>query len=114
MRRIAYHSIAFVFVFVAGCANAQQPLSDAEIRSTFTGKKVEWGTDGIADYRADGGYEYFQKSTGKSFPGKFSVGANRLCYDFPSGLSQCDRIMKDRDGIYMITSAGVPYRATFR
>ena len=112
MRQIAYLPIALVFI--TACANAQQPLSDAEIRSAFSGKKVEWGTDGIADYMVDGGYQYFQKSTGQSFQGKFSIGANRLCYDFASGLSQCDRIMKDRDGIYMINSGGAVYRAKFR
>jgi hypothetical protein len=111
MRRITYLPVALVFI--AACANAQQPLSDEEIRSSFSGKKVEWGTDGVSNYKADGGYEYFQKSTGQRYEGKFNIGANRLCYDFANGGSQCDRIMKDKDGIYMINSGGIIYRAKF-
>jgi hypothetical protein len=111
MHRIAYSALAILFV--TSCASAQQPLSDSEIRTAFSGKKVEWGTAGIADYKSDGGYEYFLKSTGEHFRGQFVVGANRLCYDFPSGTSQCDRIMKDKDGIYMINASGAAYRAKF-
>jgi hypothetical protein len=111
MRRIAYLAIAIAFV--SSCASAQQALSDSEIRTAFSGKKVEWGTEGVADYKSDGEYEYLQKSTGQRFRGQFLVGANRLCYDFPSGTSQCDRIMKDKDGIYMINASGAAYRAKF-
>ena len=110
-RNIACLSIAVSLV--ASGASAQQALSDAEIRTAFSGKKVEWGTEGTADYRSDGRYEYLQKSTGQQFLGQFVIGAQRLCYDFPGGTSQCDRIMKDKDGIYMINGSGAIYRARF-
>ena len=112
-----YFSIAVVLA--ATSAHAQQPasdaqsLSDAEIQAAFSGKKVEWSGLGVADFKADGDYEYTIKKNGQHFRGKFVVGANRLCYDFPTGKSQCDRIMKDKDGIYMINAAGTVYRAKF-
>ena len=110
-RSIACLSIALSLI--ASVASAQQAMTDSEIRSAFSGKKVEWGMEGTADYRSDGRYVYLQKSTGQQFQGQFVVGANRLCYDFPGGTSQCDRIMKDKDGIYMINSSGAIYRARF-
>jgi len=88
-------------------------LSDAEIKAAFSGKRVEWGGFGVAKFEEDGDYEYTVKENGQHFRGKFVVGANRLCYDFPTGQSQCDRIMKDKDGIYMINGEGTVYRAKF-
>ncbi len=111
MRRLACLSAAILFI--APAANAQQAMTDSEIRTAFVGKTVEWGTDGTADYKSDGRYEYLQKSTGQRFKGQFVVGANRLCYDFPAGTSQCDRIMKDKDGIYMVNGSGAVFRAKF-
>jgi len=90
-----------------------QSLSDAEIQAAFAGKRVEWSELGVANFKEDGDYEYTVKKSGQHFRGKFVVGANRLCYDFPDGKSQCDRIMKDKDGIYMINGAGTIYRAKF-
>jgi hypothetical protein len=106
-------SIAVTALLIATNAVAQQQASDNEIKAAFSGKTVEWGSDGVADYKTDGSYEYFSIAQGKNFRGKYSVVDGSLCADFANGLKRCDKILKDDKGFYMMNK-GFQYRAKIR
>lgn len=107
-------TLAIAGLCLSSIAFAQQQPTDDEIKTAFAGKKVAWGSDGIADYKADGSYEYFNQNDGKTYRGKYSVVGGSVCAVFPNGQNRCDKIMKDDKGFYMVNRQGTQYRAAIR
>ena len=55
----------------------------------ITGKTIET-TGGMISYKADGRYEYYSKSNGATFRGKWSVRGDQVCVDFDAGDKRCN------------------------
>jgi hypothetical protein len=88
---------------------AQQPLSADELKALIVGKSLTYGTDGIATYKTDGSYEYYNKNTGQTSRGKYSVQGDRICADFGGGRNRCDQIIKMPTGLVLKNSQGTTF-----
>ena len=77
--------VSFSLALLAGPVCAQQPLAGDALKTLVSGKSVDVGNDGTATYKADGKYDYFSKSNGRTFRGQWSVQADRLCVNFDNG-----------------------------
>jgi hypothetical protein len=106
-------AVAVATAFIATSVAAQTLATEAEIKGAFTGKQIAWGTDGIADYKSNGNYEYYSTSSGQTSRGKYTITDGQICVDF-STRKRCDKIMKDGNGFYMVNSQGTQYRAKIR
>src|SRR5262245_3089274 len=51
---------------------ADQPLTGDEIKTAFVGKSFD-SSGGILTYKSDGSYEYYSKSNGQNYRGKYAI-----------------------------------------
>lgn len=91
-----------------------QAIADDAIKAMLTGKTVNVGEDGVANYKADGAYEYFSKASGQTARGKYSIADGRVCVDFPNRQSRCDKIIKEGDTVFIVNSSGTKYKMVVR
>ena len=107
--------LAVIFAACVGLvaipAFAQQALSGDEIKALVTGKIIET-SGGIISYKADGKYEYYGKSNGATFRGKWSIRGDQVCVDFDAGDKRCDRYVKDGSRISLKNSQGALFPVT--
>ena len=84
-------------------ATAQQPLSDTEIRELLVGKTLSLKSGATIEHAANGRYTYNKSVT--TSVGKYTIAGGSVCVDFDSGRKRCDRIMKDAQGPYVLSSS---------
>ena len=87
---------------------AQQALSNEELKQVFTGKKVQWGNYGEAEYHSDGTYQYtsWERAGHPVSLGKWEPKDGQLCETFSAGATRCDKIVKETDGYYLVPARG--------
>jgi pimeloyl-ACP methyl ester carboxylesterase len=99
-------------------SDAQRLATDDEIRTAFSGRTVDWGPDGVVEYRPDGTGELTWTPNDAvpalKYEVQYMVSPGQLCVGHPNGGHQCDTIMKTLDGYYKITNAGNQYRPRFQ
>lgn len=90
---------------LAGCqstasvAEGERPATKAEIEAVAVGNTL-----GPRRYNADGTYLFRGGS-----PGRYRISNGRICVQFASGGSRCDRIVTDGSEMTLITSRGERY-----
>ena len=104
---------SFIVLNIAGVcfatsALAQQKLNDDQIKNELVGKKVDWQGGGIAEYKADGKYEYLD-SGARISRGTYKISDGKLCVEFDNKYSRCDTFGKDEKGLFMNARTGTYY-----
>ena len=89
----------------------QSGRRNCKIKALVTGKTVET-SGGKITYKADGKYEYYGKSNGATFRGKWFVRGNQVCVDFDAGDKRCDQYVKDGSRISLKNSKGELFPVT--
>jgi hypothetical protein len=108
-------AVAMALAVVGTPTVAQQSLSGEAIKALVSGKNMDYGNDGTASYKADGRYEYFNKSNGATSRGKWVVQGDSLCVDFDNGQKRCDQFLKDANNrVLLKNSRGTTFPVTVR
>jgi hypothetical protein len=98
---------------LAACVNATvkdtgTPMSRSEIQSLVYGKTVSAGTSRLT-FDRDGRYQFTFGNGVKGGAGRYRIEEGRICVDFDSGRSRCDRYMKQDGQLYLVDQAGAGY-----
>jgi hypothetical protein len=97
MRKLA---IAAILLLGPTLAAAQAALLDSELLQLIRGRTVTSGGAQLT-YGADGSYTYNGRN-----PGRYRVANGQICVNFNNGGSRCDRIVRDGNQLFLITSDG--------
>lgn len=99
--------VALVVCSVTTTVSAQQAVAGDELKTLISGKNVRFSDgSGVATYKADGKYEFFNMNAGATIRGKWSVNGDRVCVDFDNGQSRCDQYIKEGGSMYLKNSRG--------
>jgi len=101
-------AVILVLAFSAP-SQAQETLQDGQVRELLVGHSATYSGAGVAVYWPDGKFSY-TPHIGQPSQGKWSIVGGRICYDFKSGASRCDKVYRDQFGPYIINSSGQLYR----
>jgi len=112
MKTLAFVLIGTIIGF--GSAHAQQIIAGDDLKQLVTGKTVDFGAPGSATYKSDGKYEFYNKSNGATFRGKWSVQGDRLCVDFDSGIQRCDQYLRNGTNIVIKNYSGTTFPVTVK
>lgn len=88
-----------------GSASGQQPLSDADIKSTIVGNIFVFGNN-FTLFRSDGSYAFYGNGELRT-EGQYRVSDGQICFapgGKPSG--SCDRYLRDADGGLVLETKG--------
>lgn len=114
--RKAWRQLAFVVLFVCSVTttvSAQQALAGDELKTLISGKNIKFSDgSGVATYKADGKYEFFNMNIGATRRGKWIINGDRVCVDFDDGQKRCDQYIKESGSMYLKNSRGgkVPFQ----
>jgi len=108
--RKTWRQIAPMVLFICSATttvSAQQALAGDELKSLISGKSVRFSDgSGVATYKADGKYEFFNMNTGATRRGKWIINADRVCIDSDDGHKRCDQYIKEGGRTYLKNSSG--------
>ena len=91
---------------------AQQQISGERLRDLLAGKTGAFTDGNVAEYHPDGRY-IVKVPGGRSEGGKWIAAGDRLCIDFDSGRSRCDRVYSDAQGYYIVNDRGTKFRVSY-
>jgi len=85
-------------------------LSKAELTVVLSDQVLEFYTDGLATYHADGRYDYRYSADDARQPGLFEVmDGSRICTVFDSGFTRCDYLVRAGDRYVLVIENGDRY-----
>ncbi len=93
-----------------GMRDSDELLTRAELTEVLAGNVLEFYTDGLATYRADGGYDWRYSPEGRRVPGTYEVMEDStVCIAFDNGFSRCDYLVRNGARLVMIIESGARY-----
>ena len=85
-------------------------LSKPELIAFLSDKVLEFYTDGLATYHADGSYDYRYTADGDRLPGTYEVmDDSSVCTVFVNGFERCDYVVRSGDRYVLIIENGERY-----
>ena len=108
LRTIRSLAVAVACVAAIGLAGCQSTASVGEGERAATKAEIEavavGKTLGARQYGADGSYRFRGGN-----PGRYRISDGRICVQFASGGSRCDRIVTDGSEMTLINAQGQRY-----
>jgi len=93
-----------------GVRDGDVRFSKDELTEILSGQVLEFYTNGLATYRADGGYDYRYGAESERIPGVFEVMEDsRVCTVFVNGFERCDYYVQAGERYVMIIENGDRY-----
>lgn len=94
----------------AGMRGTDITLGKEELTELISGNMLEFHTNGLATYRADGSYDWRYAPDGERVPGIYQItDDSSVCVDFANGFSRCDYIVRAGERYVMIIENGERY-----
>ncbi|MCG6902717.1 MAG: hypothetical protein LJE68_08550 [Rhodobacter sp.] len=109
--------LTLICLFAATAASAQQGLRDSDVRlskaeltEALSGKVLEFYSNGLATYQADGRYDYRYSADGERVPGRYQVkDGSEVCVAFDNGFERCDFVVQSSGRLVMVIFNGERY-----
>ena len=94
----------------AGLRDSDVALTRAELTEILSDQVLEFYTDGLATYWADGRYDYRYEPGGQRVPGHYEINDDStVCTAFLTGFQRCDYFVRANERIVMIIENGERY-----